>query len=308
MDSHPSTWHALRLHRPVQSNLGPPGGPVLPQQIQPAGPKCSPETPRVYPRPAFGPPGIAAEIHRFRLRVQFWRVSFEPLPTVSNERTPAMINAPYIPIWLDDAGLSKAAFRVLCHLWRSRNLKTGQCNPSAPRIARVCQVDQDKTLWKALRELESAGLIIREKRFRNSNHYRLLIPKRVTGKSGVTESSESPAKSSATHRKTQSVQSPAKAGCKGEQVKVNNEGSHTQGGDVPDFVSSVQAEHRDVDCVKCWEAFKDHAAATGKPLTRSRFDTWVGNEWKNVRGAAPHRSERNHGLKATTAAQHEKGF
>ncbi|MBM4232216.1 MAG: hypothetical protein FJ184_16070, partial [Gammaproteobacteria bacterium] len=38
--------------------------------------------------------------------------------------------APFIPAWLDDFGLDPVAFRVACHLWRRRNRKSGQCNPS----------------------------------------------------------------------------------------------------------------------------------------------------------------------------------
>lgn len=83
---------------------------------------------------------------------------------------------PFIPAWLDDAGLSLSAFRVACHLWRRRNRQTGQCNPSARAIARACCLNRD-TVWDALSEIEGAGLFRRSKRgFRSSNQYQLLIP------------------------------------------------------------------------------------------------------------------------------------
>jgi hypothetical protein len=99
--------------------------------------------------------------------------------TDSGNSPPAAITAaktfrPFIPIWLDTAGLPPTDFRVLAHLWRAAG-KRGFCWPAAPKIARVCEVNL-KTVWAALGRLEKAGFLKREKHHRNANQYRLLIP------------------------------------------------------------------------------------------------------------------------------------
>ena len=83
---------------------------------------------------------------------------------------------PFVPVWLDDCGLDPVAFRVLCHLWRRRNHRTGQCNPAAEGIAKICGINRD-TVWRALRTLKEAGLVSRKKRgFGSSNSYFLTVP------------------------------------------------------------------------------------------------------------------------------------
>ena len=83
---------------------------------------------------------------------------------------------PFIPTWLDDARLSPVDFRVLCHLWRRRNVKTGQCNPSARLIADVCGMHR-KTVFATLARLETAGHLKRAgKPFGGSNRYVLVVP------------------------------------------------------------------------------------------------------------------------------------
>lgn len=62
---------------------------------------------------------------------------------------------------LDDAGLSLAAFRVLCHLSR-RQGKDG-AYPSADSMSEVCRLDK-KTVFRALRELEERHFIVRTAR------------------------------------------------------------------------------------------------------------------------------------------------
>lgn len=81
---------------------------------------------------------------------------------------------PFIPIWFDDATLSPRAFRVLVHLWRRRNRYTGRCNPSVASIVASCQLHRD-TVWKAIVELEDAGLLVRSRKgLRSSNQYDLV--------------------------------------------------------------------------------------------------------------------------------------
>ncbi|MBX3736023.1 MAG: helix-turn-helix domain-containing protein [Candidatus Didemnitutus sp.] len=84
---------------------------------------------------------------------------------------------PFIPPWLDDAGLSLRAFRVLVHLWRRRGGKDeGRCYPSATSIARSCRISRP-TVFGALKELEHAGLIVRKRSgARGGNEYFLVAP------------------------------------------------------------------------------------------------------------------------------------
>ena len=82
---------------------------------------------------------------------------------------------PFIPRWLDDAGLCSADYRVLCHLWRRADWQTGIAWPSIPTIAQICRLDR-KTVIAALRRLESGGHLSRRKHYRNSNEYVLRVP------------------------------------------------------------------------------------------------------------------------------------
>lgn len=89
---------------------------------------------------------------------------------------PVMKDLPFIPAWLDDAGLSQAEFRLYGHLCRRADNKTGVAWPQADSIARVCGMARN-TVWKALRSLEVKGFIRRAgKPFAGSNRYRILIP------------------------------------------------------------------------------------------------------------------------------------
>jgi sugar-specific transcriptional regulator TrmB len=92
---------------------------------------------------------------------------------------------PFIPRWLDGAELSVQEFRVLAHLWSH---KVGYC-PAAPAIARICRINKD-SVWSILTRLENRGLVERQKGFRNSNTYRLIIPD-VGGNGGVAQDDES---------------------------------------------------------------------------------------------------------------------
>ena len=98
---------------------------------------------------------------------------------------------PFIPVWFDELDLSRHAFRILANLWRRRNLRTGQCNPTAETIAKDCGFRSAKHVWKYLREIENAGLMKRKKRrFAGENHYELIIP--ITPKKGAIGETLSP--------------------------------------------------------------------------------------------------------------------
>lgn len=107
--------------------------------------------------------------------------------------------APFIPIWLDELGLSAAEFRVLCALWRRRNPNTGQCNPGVDTIAAGCKMNR-KTVFKCLKRLEDIELISREHRYRNANHFILHVPS-VVPNGAPTEETQS---SHTSHESSQS--------------------------------------------------------------------------------------------------------
>jgi DNA-binding MarR family transcriptional regulator len=80
---------------------------------------------------------------------------------------------PFVPGWLDDAGLSQAEFRLYCHLCRRADNRTGIAWPDADSIAKVCQMARN-TVWSSLRRLEERGLIERlPKPFAGSNRYKI---------------------------------------------------------------------------------------------------------------------------------------
>jgi len=65
---------------------------------------------------------------------------------------------PFIPAWLDDAGLTPAQFRVACHIYRR-----GDSFSNAATIAKTCRLKRD-TVFEALSHLETAGFIKRTSR------------------------------------------------------------------------------------------------------------------------------------------------
>jgi hypothetical protein len=101
------------------------------------------------------------------------------------KRQPPMI----VPALVDDLGLSAAAFRIYAHLCRRAN-GNGECWPAAPSIAETCRLHRD-TVWRALAELEAAGLVIRTKGVRNSNRYAIVPLASVGGKGGLTDANQS---------------------------------------------------------------------------------------------------------------------
>lgn len=74
-----------------------------------------------------------------------------------NEHRPAM--APFIPAWLDDAGLSAAEFRVFCRISRR-----GDCHESVANIAKGCRLHPDTISESVIPALIDRGLITKENR------------------------------------------------------------------------------------------------------------------------------------------------
>lgn len=83
---------------------------------------------------------------------------------------------PFVPVWMEQAGLTVRQYRVLGHLW-SRG--QGKCFPSLEVIATSCGIRRS-TVCKILSELENAGLVTRKKRkargVRFANEYVLAGP------------------------------------------------------------------------------------------------------------------------------------
>ena len=81
---------------------------------------------------------------------------------------------PFIPSWLDDAGLSQAEFRLYCHLCRRADNKTGIAWPAYQSIQDACGFSH-KTVWATLKMLAKRGLILKVgKPFGGSCRYLIL--------------------------------------------------------------------------------------------------------------------------------------
>jgi hypothetical protein len=83
-------------------------------------------------------------------------------------------------VWMDESILSPVPFRVLCNLWRRRNLKTLQCNPTIDLVAKNCRISRS-TAIRAIATLRRLGFITRDKgNSKRSNAYRLASFNSVT--------------------------------------------------------------------------------------------------------------------------------
>jgi hypothetical protein len=83
---------------------------------------------------------------------------------------------PFIPAWLDDAGLTAAEFRVFCHLCRSADNKSGIAWPSYERMVKITGLSS-RTIRRAIEKLASPemGLIAKAgKPFAGSCRYQVL--------------------------------------------------------------------------------------------------------------------------------------
>ncbi len=82
------------------------------------------------------------------------------------------LSIPFIPVWLDDYGLTPAEFRVYCHVVR-RAGKNGTCWESVPRIGKACRLSRNLTM-AALHALTKVHrLLIRNKRVGETDEYTL---------------------------------------------------------------------------------------------------------------------------------------
>lgn len=196
-----------------------------------------------------------------------------------------MNDAPFIPAWLDDRGLDPTAFRVLCHLWRRRNHRTGDCYPSAESIAKACGIGR-KAVFKWIAELEKAELLTRAKTvFRGSNHYRLKVP--IVPKKGTIGEPQSSPKRGHQSSPEEGRQSSPKRGHQGSP----SEGSPIKGVCVsaeplppgpphtPPFLSSVQADYPDKDVPGIWQKMLTEYASKPHRLTEHRLREWCKTEY-----------------------------
>lgn len=76
----------------------------------------------------------------------------------------------FVPGWIDDSGLTPVQFRILAHVSRR-----GECCSSADTIAKICRVNR-KSVFSALKDLESGGWIERESRFGSTTIIRSTTP------------------------------------------------------------------------------------------------------------------------------------
>ena len=68
---------------------------------------------------------------------------------------------PFIPAWLDDAGLSSAEMRVFIHLLRSADNKNGIAWSAYKRMTEKTGMGKS-TIRRALEELQRRGLITKK--------------------------------------------------------------------------------------------------------------------------------------------------
>jgi DNA-binding MarR family transcriptional regulator len=81
---------------------------------------------------------------------------------------------PFIPSWLDEAGLTQAEFRLYCHLCRRADNVTGIAWPAYQSIQEACGFSH-KTVWTILKKLVKRGLIVKVgKPFGGSCRYQIL--------------------------------------------------------------------------------------------------------------------------------------
>jgi hypothetical protein len=86
-----------------------------------------------------------------------------------------MMPKPFIPAWLDDAGLSPAEMRVFVHLLRSADNKTGVAWPSYRRMTEITGLGKS-TVRRSIESLEKPHGLIQKigKPFAGSCRYRVL--------------------------------------------------------------------------------------------------------------------------------------
>lgn len=180
--------------------------------------------------------------------------------------------APFIPAWLDDLPISPKAMRVLIHLWRRRNGRTGQCNPAAESVAQVCRLSR-ATVWAALRELEMAGLVTRAKHgFRGSNQYELKVSQSVKSADDCT------ARESVdfldTNRSVFQMPTVQETDREGSPLKVPNEGEGAERPSRSRFAAPSRAD---------WLNYADELQWSRGDASAA-FDHYEACGWRQARG------------------------
>jgi len=191
---------------------------------------------------------------------------------------------PFIPLWLDQADLSPAQFRVLSTLWRRAGRK-GQCWPTRDTLWKDCKIHRD-TLGDVLNELEANGWISRSKLPGNRNLYTLI----VGGKEGPTtdnelaesegqQSTESEGMQIAESKGQQLAESEGHKNTKGKNTKkIPQETTYQTGLSSDSFVQSLRERpeygHINIDHevakMKSW--IKDHP---GRRFTQKFAINWL---------------------------------
>ncbi len=136
------------------------------------------------------------------------------------------LKRPLIPIWLDELGLTPGQFRIYCNLWRRARFQTDTCWPSAPLIAKDCKLNRN-TVWKHLAKLETMGLLVREKHYRNSNQYRVLKPSSVGLKQAPIQLAQTERRQSDGSERRQLAQPKRHQGIQGKVFKEGVCALHT---------------------------------------------------------------------------------
>jgi len=234
-----------------------------------------------------------------------------------NQQAPA--RTPFVPAWLDDAGLSASEFRVLCRVARR-----GDCTESGPNIAKGCKLHPD-TAWDALKSLEAQGLITKEKRHGKTGVFRVQPPTVApSGIGGVAESEGHPLKPGGTQRKEGGTHLAESEGHKGSPIKVLPKGgkraSARECGDlsklaVPEKLNTVLFQAKWADWIKCRQGkakVKDWAglfreqlewlAGFEEPTAREILSTSIRNGWQ---GLFPPKAN---GRGISSVPDHSKGF
>jgi hypothetical protein len=160
-------------------------------------------------------------------------------------------NLPYIPAWIDEAGLTVHQFRVACHLWRR-----GETFSNTATIAKVCRMKRN-TVFAALAELEKAGFIQRKHR---PGQTTVMEPVPF----GDTGSNDNPTRLGIQDPTRLGIQDPTRLGIhKGTPTKViplrQSKGKPpSEKIDIP-FPSEEFAE--------AWQSWEQHRREKRKPLT-----------------------------------------
>jgi len=100
---------------------------------------------------------------------------------MKNDQNITQGSKPFIPDWLNEAGLSQSQFRLYCCLASRAGWESRVCWPEIPTIMHECRMAKG-TFRKALNALEAKGLVIRlPKPFGGSNRYKIFCPSSSNG-------------------------------------------------------------------------------------------------------------------------------